>query len=100
MGKYSHKLEDTEASAVALDIAACKFRSCIEKFLAEEWFEIVCVVEGVDGTTASTVQTLKSYTAEEIVWDKTFEPFLNLDPINGAELDFTKIHDLVDAPPE
>jgi len=76
------------------------WRSTIEDFLDDRWFEILVVVEGVDTMTAATVQARHSYIGEDIIWDHTFAPMLSIDPVQGAVIDFTKIDDLVPAPPE
>eukprot|EP00927_Polykrikos_kofoidii_P004525 TRINITY_DN11783_c0_g1_i1.p1 TRINITY_DN11783_c0_g1~~TRINITY_DN11783_c0_g1_i1.p1 ORF type:complete len:477 (-),score=57.62 TRINITY_DN11783_c0_g1_i1:19-1449(-) len=77
-----------------------KWRCAVEQFLSTDWFEIISVVEGVDAATAATVQTYKSFDSQDIVWDHTFVPCFSVDSERGAEIDFTKIHDLIPAPPE
>jgi len=78
------------------------WRKRVEEFIDSQWFEILCVLEGVDTTTAATVQARHSYVAEDIVWDHTFAPIFALDTKlggSGAVLDFTRMHDLVPADP-
>mmetsp|Transcript_110753 Transcript_110753/g.319996 ORF Transcript_110753/g.319996 Transcript_110753/m.319996 type:complete len:549 (+) Transcript_110753:100-1746(+) len=72
----------------------------VEDFLASEWFEILVILEGVDTTTAATVQARHSYVAEEIVWDCNFAPIFSLDPKEKrAVINYTLMHDLLPAPP-
>lgn len=75
------------------------WRRSVQEFLASEWFEILVLLEGVDTITSATVQARHSYTAEDLVWDCTFAPMLHLSS-GSATIDFTKMDDLVLAPPE
>jgi len=72
----------------------------VQKFLDHEWFEILFILEGVDTMTAATVQARHSYIAEDIAWDRTFAPMFSIKKGAGAIIDYTKVDDLVPAPPE
>lgn len=82
--------------------SARSWRSRVEKFLNQDWFEVVCILEGVDTTTSATVQARHSYIYEDIAWDHMFSPIFSIDPTHedGAVIDFTKIHDLQPAYPQ
>jgi len=56
--------------------------------------EVVCILEGVDAKTSSSVQVRHSYTAEDMVWDAEFEPCVYLDGNSDVTVDFAKFHDL------
>lgn len=80
-------------------LTAAEIRENIQASLDSGGIEIVCILEGVDPTTSSSVQARHSYTAEDIVWDHDFA-----DCVCGAELpdgrrnvciDFDRFHELV-----
>lgn len=76
------------------------WRRKVRKTVGQGWFEILVVLEGVEGTTSSTVQARHSYVAEDLVWDHTFAPIFAVDPHEESSvIDYTKINDLVEAPP-
>mmetsp|Transcript_82687 Transcript_82687/g.267705 ORF Transcript_82687/g.267705 Transcript_82687/m.267705 type:complete len:561 (+) Transcript_82687:201-1883(+) len=88
------------APEAALQQRASEYRKSVAGFLERDWFEILIILEGVDTMTASTVQARHSYIREDIVWDHTFAPMFSVDPYGGAVIDFTKVDDIVPAPPE
>lgn len=92
---------DIDASQRFQELMPESWRRQVSKFLGRGWFEILVILEGVDTTTAATVQARHSYVAEDIVWDHTFTPMFSVDPQKrSATIDYTKINDLVAAPPQ
>merc|ERR1712060_471249 len=66
------------------------WRQKVSDFLGRDWFEILLILEGVDTTTAATVQARHSYVAEDLVWDCAFAPMFSVDPRErSAVIDFT-----------
>jgi hypothetical protein len=51
--------------------------------LAQEYFELVIVFDGVDEATAGTLQARYSYLPSEIMWNAEFEPCMYKDPDSG-----------------
>jgi len=91
--------EETEHPSVKASHTTASWRQQVADFLDKEWFEILIILEGVDTMTAATVQARHSYIAEDIAWDCTFAPMFSICKEQGAVIDFTKIDDLVPAPP-
>jgi len=72
----------------------------IKKYLDNRWLEIVCIVEGIEPTTSASVQARHSYTVQDIEWDRTFSPCVNLTSSGGAKIDFEKFHKLIEVNPD
>mmetsp|Transcript_2714 Transcript_2714/g.5821 ORF Transcript_2714/g.5821 Transcript_2714/m.5821 type:complete len:464 (+) Transcript_2714:135-1526(+) len=68
-------------------------RDLIERWLEKSSSEVLCVLEGVDSLTASTVQARHSYNIEDIEWDQAFVPCAFSDPEGGCSIDFQKFHE-------
>merc|ERR1712232_1142284 len=63
--------------------------------LAKEQLEILCVVEGVEPTTSSTLQARHSYTCDDIVFNAAFHRCVARDETGQCMIDFDRFHDLV-----
>jgi len=71
-------------------------RQILDKRLKRERMEIVCILEGTDASTSSTVQARHSYTSYDIVWDHDFEPCTFADQESGSlVVNFAKFHNTV-----
>mmetsp|Transcript_86468 Transcript_86468/g.253051 ORF Transcript_86468/g.253051 Transcript_86468/m.253051 type:complete len:482 (+) Transcript_86468:125-1570(+) len=78
------------AAAPAEDI-----RSRLLKRMETLHMEVICILEGVDAKTSSSVQVRHSYTVEDMVWDSDFAPCVHAAGNSHVTIDFARFHDLV-----
>lgn len=70
-------------------------RRKIQQYIYEKKAEVLVIVEGIDQTTAGSVQARHSYIFDEMKWNQTFVPCIRQDPIDGtAIIDFNVFHQL------
>lgn len=73
-------------------------RDEIENWISDSSPEIIVVINATDTVTGSGLIVQHSYTTEDIVWDKTFEPCIEPDQNTGkATVNFAKFNNLVKA---
>eukprot|EP00049_Salpingoeca_infusionum_P025520 m.19897 g.19897 ORF g.19897 m.19897 type:complete len:464 (-) comp8095_c0_seq1:253-1644(-) len=67
----------------------------ILEHMASKNTEVLCVIEGVDSSTAFTVQARHSYTAEDMEPHHTFAPCVFKSTDGGCVIDYHRFHDLI-----
>lgn len=75
-------------------------RQDVESFLSNNWIEVVCLVEGFEPTTSSTIQARHSYANEDLVFDHGFAPCVSRHRSKDSSwvIDFDRFHSLVPMP--
>lgn len=66
----------------------------ISRQLASGQYEVLCLVEGIDAATSSTLQTRHSYTCEDIVFNASFERCVSRSADGSCEVNFDTFHKL------
>lgn len=67
----------------------------IAKHLAQNKFEVLCLVEGIEATTSSTMQARHSYTCDDVVFNANFQRCVSCTEAGHCRIDFDNFHDLV-----
>merc|ERR1712137_443692 len=68
----------------------------ISSWLKNTKLEMLCVLEGIEGATSSSVQCRHSYTVDDIEFNAAFHQCVDHDPYYGkCTVDFDRFHDLV-----
>lgn len=57
--------------------------------------EVVCILEGVDSKTSSSVQVRHSWAVQDMVWDSDFAPCVSAAGNKEVTIDFARFHDMV-----
>lgn len=76
-----------------------KFRKILEQYLANNWLEVMVVLEADEPFTGQLVEARNSYGYEDMVWDHIFAPSVSVDSQNCAQIDYKLFHKLVSCPP-
>uniref|UniRef100_A0A7S1LLP9 Inward rectifier potassium channel C-terminal domain-containing protein n=1 Tax=Alexandrium catenella TaxID=2925 RepID=A0A7S1LLP9_ALECA len=77
------------------DAAEEDIRSQLMDRMQNLHMEVVCILEGVDAKTSSSVQVRHSYTVQDMVWDSDFAPCVYAVGNQEVTIDFARFHDLV-----
>jgi len=66
----------------------------ISRQLLSGQYEVLCLVEGIDAATSSTLQARHSYTCEDIVFNASFERCVSRSMDGSCEVNFDAFHKL------
>ena len=61
--------------------------------------EVIIVISGLDDTFGQRIHARHSYLPHEIAWDRRMADILLTDEAGARYVDYSRFHDLVDAPP-
>ena len=70
----------------------------IRTHISHSELEVIVLVEANDPHSGNPFQARHSYTARDIIFDKTFVPSMTVANDGAAKLDWSKFHEVVDVP--
>jgi len=73
--------------------------SAVSQRVREGQLEVLCLVEGIDPSTAMTLQARHSYTCDDLVFNAAFQRCVSRGTDGKCEIDFNAFHELVEQIP-
>ncbi|HXN42247.1 MAG TPA: hypothetical protein VN918_10690, partial [Myxococcaceae bacterium] len=67
--------------------------------MAEQDYEIIVTLTGIDETLSQNIHARHSYASEEIVWNARFADLLTILPDGRRQVNYAKFHEVIPAEP-